>query len=148
MFSVKLKNPEIVVSITNVNIHELKPHENVISVRQNTLKDYLKSYKDYVVIPSILCCHETGIIIDGHHRYFAMLELGSETIPVTKIRYLDDSIRTHHDLELSLKKKDIIEAALTQSMLEPKSTIHEFLDEEGNWKPIILLSTLSEFKLP
>ncbi|WP_164506690.1 ParB N-terminal domain-containing protein [Tenacibaculum singaporense] len=116
--------------------------------RQNALKEYITSYKDYVVIPSIICCHETGLIIDGHHRYHTLLELGAEIVPVTKIKYLSKTIRTHNQEELALSKEDIMSTIMTKSMLAPKSTIHEFLDEQNNWKPIILLSSLCEFKLP
>lgn len=147
MYSIELKSPSIIKSVEMINVADLFPHENVIIDRKNALKDYIKSYKKYVVIPSIICCYQTGLIIDGHHRYHTLLELGASHVPVTKIDYSDQSVRTHQDITKALNKKHIQTAAMTKELLAPKSTIHEIQNTKSEWKPIILISSLCEFTL-
>lgn len=146
MYSINLNKPEIIKDLKIINIQEIKPHERVITERKNTLKSYLESYKKYIVIPSIICCYKTMIIVDGHHRYQTLLELGAKNIPVTLIDYDSDSLRTHPNKLSRLKKEDIVKAAFQNNLLPPKSTIHEIKTQDGSWKPIILISSLCEFK--
>ena len=87
------------------------------------------------------------MIIDGHHRFFTMKELGVKMIPVTFINYMDKTIRTHSKKSLELSKEAIIENAINNNLLEPKSTIHQIYTSEENWKPLILISTMAEIKL-
>ena len=46
------------------------------------LAKYFLSYKEYCITPSILCCSESKMIIDGHHRFNTLKELGVKKIPV------------------------------------------------------------------
>ena len=144
MYSINLKNPEIIISTGIKNFRDVLPHEKVIEKRKKSLIKYLNSYEEYFVIPSIICCRKTGLIIDGHHRYFALVDLGIKDIPVTSIIYEGESIRTHSDLEKSINKELIINRAISGNLLEPKSTLHQVLTKDLNWKPLILLSSLFE----
>jgi|TARA_B110000238_G_C15803837_1_gene301362 ParB-like chromosome segregation protein Spo0J len=146
MYSINLKNPEIIISTGIKNFRDVLPHEKVIEKRKKSLIKYLNSYEEYFVIPSIICCRKTGLIIDGHHRYFALVDLGIKDIPVTSIIYEGESIRTHSDLEKSINKELIINRAISGNLLEPKSTLHQVLTKDLNWKPLILLSSLFEIK--
>ena len=40
------------------------------------------------------------LIVDGHHRYFALKELGFVKVPVTLIDYQSNSIRTGKQIHL------------------------------------------------
>ena len=144
MKSISLKNESIVKSFNYLSVTEIFPHEKVIEDRKNALKKYLLSYKEYCIIPSIICCSESYMIIDGHHRYNTLKELGIKYIPITFIDYMDNSIRTHNKKSLQLLKKDLIENSLKKNLFEPKSTIHEINTIDGSWKPLILLSNLAE----
>jgi len=146
MYSINLKEPGIIVSTGIKNYRSIFPHEKVIEKRKISLIKYINSYEGYFVIPSIICCSKTGLIIDGHHRYFALVDLGIEDIPVTSIIYEAKSIRTHSDLEKSINKELIINRATSGKLLEPKSTLHQVLTKDLNWKPLILLSSLFEIK--
>ncbi|MFT4643643.1 MAG: hypothetical protein ACI8ZX_000036 [Planctomycetota bacterium] len=146
MYSINLKNPEIIISTGIKNFRDVLPHEKVIEKRKKSLIKYLNSYEGYFVIPSIICCSKTGLIIDGHHRYFALVDLGIEDIPVTSIIYEGESIRTHSNSEKSIDKELIINRAKSGNLLEPKSTLHQVLTKDLNWKPLILLSSLFEVK--
>ena len=147
MFSIKLKDPYLLKEFKMVAIESLVPHEKVIKERQSSLRTYLNSYQNYCVIPSIICCKDSGLIIDGHHRYKTLLDLGAKEVPVTFIDYESVSIRTHSNPRNQISKNQILKAAISGKLLAPKSTIHEVMDELGVWKPLILISTLSEVKI-
>ena len=110
--SIILKNKSIIKSFDYVSVSKIFPHEKVITVRKNALKKYLLSYKEYCIIPSIICCSESNMIIDGNHRFNTLKELGVKKIPVTFINYMDISIRTHNEKSLRLLKTELIENSL------------------------------------
>ena len=84
------------------------------------------------------------VIIDGHHRLFALRAMGLKKVPVTTLDYLSDEIKT--DRDNSVSKKRVIESGLKKNFLEPKSTNHlVFCTKTKIWQPVILLSSL--FKL-
>ena len=147
MKSIVIKNPSIIKSFEYVSVSKIFPHEKVIEVRKNSFKKYLLSYKEYCIIPSIICCSESNMIIDGHHRFNTIKELGVKKIPVTFINYMDISVRTHNKKSLQLLKKELIQNSLQNILFEPKSTVHEIKTIDGSWKPLILLSTLAEIDL-
>ena len=71
MFSIKIDN-DIHKGIDLISIDFLIPHEEVLLDKKEILKNNLK-YKDQsVIISSIIVCHESFIIIDGHHRFTAL----------------------------------------------------------------------------
>jgi L-serine kinase (ADP) len=147
MNSIHLFNNSIIKSFKYISPDKIYPHEKVIYERKNSLKKYLLSYKEYCIIPSIICCSQTNMIIDGHHRFNTLKELGVKNIPVIFIDYNDISIRTHNEKSLQLSKKNLIENSLKNKLYDPKSTIHEVKTIDGIWKPIILLSNLAEIYL-
>jgi uncharacterized protein (DUF1015 family) len=122
-------------------VEAIFPHEEVVLERMEKLVQYLASLKPYIIIPSILICSETNMIIDGHHRYYALQKLGYKKVPVTKIKYQSGLIFTHMDSQIS--KQDLLDAALNQKMLPPKSSFHHVIDVNYNLQPIILLSVLT-----
>lgn len=140
MHSIDVKH-DIYKGFGYINIDFLKNHEEVVEDRASSLLTYLKSIETYLVIPSILICNETHTIIDGHHRCWALKELGVKEAPVTFLNYSHPNIVPH--LNDSISKKEIIEAAVTGRLLRPKSSYHHVIDIYGNPKPLILLSSLS-----
>ena len=90
MLSIKT-NESLITSTQFVRFDELYPHEHVIVERQNLLYKYLESLKPYAILPSIIICDKTNVIIDGHHRYISLIELGFKMIPTTKVNYKDKS---------------------------------------------------------
>jgi hypothetical protein len=81
------------------------------------------------------------MIIDGHHRFYALQKLGYEKVPVTKVNYESELITTHIDGKIS--KGELLNAALNSIMLPPKSSFHHVLDINYKLQPIILLSVLT-----
>ena len=145
MFSIKVDN-NLIKDVTEIDIELLSPHEKVILDKKEILKTNLKYKDDYVIISSIIICHESKIIIDGHHRYFALKELGIKKIPVTMINYFSDKIIT--DKNDSIMKYDIIDNAIKGNLYEPKSTNHHiYCEQKEEWFPITLISALFKLKL-
>lgn len=122
---------------------DLLPHEKVIQERKEGLVNYLQTNYEEVIIPSIIICSNSNVIIDGHHRFRALMDLGYTTIPVTKINYSDPKILTHSNPEFMLSKEKIISAGQQRKLLDPKSSIHRLAHYSSISVPIILLSKLS-----
>ena len=145
MFSIKIDN-NIIKNINLLDIELLHPHEKVIVNKKEILKQNLKYKDNHIIISSIIVCEQSNTIIDGHHRYFALKELGLKKIPVTFINYFSEKIKT--DSKNSYSKYDIIENAKNGNLYEPKSTKHLiYFEEELDWFPITLISTLFNLKL-
>ncbi|MAU31173.1 MAG: hypothetical protein CMC36_04605 [Flavobacteriaceae bacterium] len=140
MYSIDF-NQNLIKDVMLVDIDKLKPHEKIIEKKKSSLAKFIKSYESYYIISSIVCCHESLLIIDGHHRYFALKELGFEKAPVTLIDYKSDYIRTGKINPL--EKKKLIDIGKSSTLLEPKSTEHAvYCNKSNKWEPIILLSSM------
>ena len=140
MYSIDFEN-DLIKDVKMIDIDLLNPHEKIIEEKKISLVKFIKSYESYYIISSIVCCHETLLVIDGHHRYFALKELGFKKVPVTLIDYRSDSIRT--GIMNPLDKKFIVDVGKSSTLLEPKSTEHAvYCNKSKNWEPIILLSSM------
>ena len=140
MFSIDF-DKNLIRGVNLVDIELLNPHEKVIEKKKTSLLKFIKSYDDYYIISSIVCCHKSMLIIDGHHRYFALKELGFKKVPVTLIDYSHKSIRT--GTLNSIDKEQIIKMGRSNELMEPKSTEHAvYCNKTKKWQPIILLSSM------
>ena len=140
MYSIEF-DIDIIKSTELIDIDLLNPHEKIIKKKKTSITKFIKSYESYYIISSIICCSDSLLIIDGHHRYFALKELGFKKAPVTLIDYKSDSIRTGK--KNPLEKKYIIDIGKSSVLLEPKSTEHAvYCNKSKNWEPIILLSSM------
>ncbi|MDC6480421.1 hypothetical protein PQY70_00750 [Flavobacteriaceae bacterium] len=140
MYSIDFDNT-IIKSLELVDTNHLFPHEKTIKKNSSTLTNFLKSFENYIIISSILCCSKSMVIIDGHHRYFTLKKLGFKKIPVTKIDYFSEGIITNKTEQYS--KQEIIENAISGKLMKPKSTSHKiYCNKSKKWQPIMLLSSL------
>lgn len=110
MYSIDLKE-NLFVSNELLIVSKILPHEEVVIERMDKLVEYLTSLKPYIIIPSILICSKTNMIIDGHHRFYALQKLGYEKVPITRINYDSNLIKTH--IEDTITKNNLLEAALS-----------------------------------
>ena len=140
MYSIDF-NPEIIIGLDLVDVDLIFPHEKIIEKNTSTISNFLKSFNDHIVLSSILCCSKSMVIIDGHHRYFSLKKLGFKKIPVTKLDYFSENIKTSIDQKYS--KNQIIEHGINGDLMEPKSTSHIiYCSKTKEWQPIMLLSSL------
>jgi len=145
MYSIDF-DKSIIKGLELVDINYVFPHEKVISKKSSTLTSFLKSFNDYIIISSILCCSQSMVIIDGHHRYFTLKKLGFKKIPVTKIDYKASIIKTSENEKFS--KQEIINHAVTNNLMDPKSTSHKiYCNKSKKWEPIMLLSSLFKIEV-
>ena len=140
MYSITV-DKDIILEIKEVDIDFLVPHEKVLLDKKDILKNNLRYKNDYIIISTIIVCSESNLIIDGHHRYTALKELGYNKIPVTIINYFSNNIIT--DDKDSLSKNKIISNSLNDNLLKPKTTKHlVYCNKNKSWFPITLLSSL------
>ena len=74
-----------------IELSKLLPHEMTIRSEIEWLIKDLKMNK--ILIWPILVDKNTNLILDGHHRVFAMKELGYSKIPVHILNYDDEMIK-------------------------------------------------------
>ena len=140
MYSIDVDD-DIVIGIKEVDVDLIIPHEKVLLDKKEVLKNNLKYKDQYIIISTILICSNSNMIIDGHHRYTALKELGYKKIPVTLINYFSDKIIT--DKDDTLLKKEIIENSKSNNLYEPKTTKHlVYCNKNKKWFPVTLISSL------
>ena len=105
MYSIDI-DKDIIIGIEEVSVDSLVPHEKVLIDKKEILKSSLKYKDQHLIISTILICSESSLIIDGHHRYIALKELGYDKVPVTLINYFSDKIIT--DENDTFSKNEII----------------------------------------
>jgi len=145
MYSIDF-NTDIIKGLELIDVDLIYPHEKIIEKNTSTISNFLKSFNEYIILSSILCCSKTMVIIDGHHRFFSLKKLGFKKIPVTKIDYFSSDIKTSMDQKYS--KDQIIDHGINGTLLEPKSTSHlVYCNKSKKWQPIMLLSSLFKIEV-
>ena len=145
MYSIDF-NTDIIKGLELIDVDLIYPHEKIIEKNTSTISNFLKSFNEYIILSSILCCSKTMVIIDGHHRFFSLKKLGFKKIPVTKINYFSSDIKTSMDQKYS--KDQIIDHGINGTLLEPKSTSHlVYCNKSKKWQPIMLLSSLFKIEV-
>ena len=146
MYSISF-NKNLVKKLDLFDHNLIFPHEKVVDQKTSLLIDYLRSFNNSIIISSILCCSKSMVIIDGHHRFYALKKLGFKKVPVTTIDYFAKDIKTGFEEKFS--KDSIISSGLSKQFLEPKSTNHlVYCQKSKLWEPVILLSSLFKLNFP
>lgn len=130
----------IIVEFKWINLDLLKAHEEYINERHSKLLEYVKSIDTAISLPAIIICSKTHTIIDGHHRYSVMKKLGIKKIPCILINYKSDKIIVNPYKNIS--KETVLNSALNEKYLPPKSTAHMVIDKHNSFHPIQVISPL------
>ncbi len=119
--------------ITLMPIEELKPHEKGSPLYLELLRREL--IKDGVLKYPIIADEETRVILDGMHRWLALLSLGYNEIPVLLLnaqknpglrvgcRRID---RYVEEPERKISPREVISAGLSGNLMGPRTTRHFF----------------------
>ena len=74
-----------------ISIDHLKPLEKVFLYHLKNLSDMI--FKEGIVHNPIIADKESGIVLDGSHRYIFFLMNGFKEVPVKFVDYSDEHIR-------------------------------------------------------
>ena len=110
-----------------VPIHSLHQHEEVLPERLAKVTEII-TREQCVDIP-VVVDEKSRVILDGHHRYNTLRELGAKKVPALLIDYFDDALitveaRPESGLK-SITKKEIIDMGLSDKVFKPKTTRHK-----------------------
>ena len=130
---------KLVIEKTSILHSELIPHEKVSLRGINKLKNYIYNFNSEIILPSILVCNKTNVIIDGHHRFHIIKLLKVNQIPVSLIDYNSDLILTNE--KNSLSKKEIIRSAKNNKIFPPRTSKH-LVNFKHHCFPLIIISDL------
>ncbi|MBU1622383.1 MAG: hypothetical protein KJ597_02305, partial [Nanoarchaeota archaeon] len=87
-----------------------------------------------VIKAPLLVDRNTGIVLDGSHRYVFFLMHGYKTVPVHFVDYNNENIRVgthlmHRHLimgKTNISKSEVVERGLTGNIYSPRTTRHFF----------------------
>ncbi len=130
---------KLVIEKTSILHSELIAHEKVSLRGINKLKNYIYNFNSEIILPSILLCNKTNVIIDGHHRFHIIKLLKVNQIPVSLIDYNSDLILTNE--KNSLSKKEIIRSAKNNKIFPPRTSKH-LVNFKHHCFPLIIISDL------
>ena len=106
-----------------VDVKRLKEHEQTTDERIKSLSDEIE--RDGVLKRAIAVDFKTNVILDGHHRLCALLNLNCKKIPVVFFNYDDPTIRVLPWRKGESVNKEIVrKAGLSGKKLPPKTTKH------------------------
>jgi cytidyltransferase-like protein len=113
-------------------LSKIKPLERVLPNHLANIERML--LKDGLMLRPIIVDNKYNIVLDGSHRYAFLLKYGYKKAPVIKVDYSDETIfvgnslkhRFLIDKDLELNKSKIIETALNEKLLDPRTTRHFF----------------------
>lgn len=115
-----------------VPIDKLIPLEKVFPTHFKNLEEMIDV--DGFILKALIADINTGIVLDGSHRYVYFLKHGFKTVPVQWVDYNDENVRVgtrlgHRFLiegNTSLNKKKCKERALVGNLFPPRTTRHFF----------------------
>lgn len=104
-------------------IGELLEHESVEPKRVDEVLHEIRSTG--VVVHPILVARGDHVILNGHHRFAALRELGARRIPVYLVDYHDGAVQLDRwDPGPPISKAEVIATARAGRRYPPKTTRH------------------------
>jgi hypothetical protein len=99
-------------------------HERTDSVRVEKLARQMQ--RSGVCETPIYIDRATGVLLDGHHRYAALLRLGATRIPVWAVEYEDDSVISLERWRPGppISRAEVVRRARAGEPFPPKTTRH------------------------
>ena len=109
-----------------LSIHDLLPHEEINESKVLSIIGEIKGHQ-YLFAP-VLVDKRSKIIIDGHHRYNALKNMGYKSVPCIECNYLSKKIVALKEGPngRELDKKYVISLAKNGQLLPKKYTFHVY----------------------
>jgi L-serine kinase (ADP) len=106
-----------------VPVKSLHPHEEIDQGDVELLVRQIRTQG--LVQEPIWVAADTGVILNGHHRYWALRELGARWIPVWEVDYFDPAMEVGRwNPGPRPEKEDVIRRAREGRLFPPKTTRH------------------------
>jgi hypothetical protein len=111
------------MDITLLPIDVLKQHEQVLKHTMATVEHDL--LRDGVIRDPIVVDRKTMIILDGHHRYNVLKQMGAAYVPVYLVDYASSAVQVHSwKPGVHISKDDVMRAGLSGHLMPAKSSRH------------------------
>ncbi|NQU87009.1 MAG: hypothetical protein HQ541_14730 [Mariniphaga sp.] len=115
-----------------IKIEELKPLEMVFPNHLDNLSKMI--LESNVIQTPIIADTNTGVILDGSHRYVFFRKYGFINVPVKLVDYNDENIRVGSSLihrhlvdeNNIISKKEVIKRGVSGNLFPPRTTRHFF----------------------
>jgi len=107
-----------------LKIDGLKPHEQIQFDHLHKLKKEI--LEDGFLEKPIIVDINTKVILDGHHRFNIIRELGLKLISIWLINYQSEEVQViAWKKGENVTKEDVLRAGLTGKLLKPKTSRHK-----------------------
>lgn len=107
--------------------HRLKQHEEVENDHLLTLLEQIR--RDGFIDVPLVVDKNTGVILDGHHRFNVIKQLGFSHSPCLLVDYQSPEIEVTAWREgQKVSKSKVLEAGMSGRLLKPKTSKHNFSD--------------------
>ena len=111
--------------ISLVSVDALKPHES--TNRRHLARLKRRIINDCVLKMPVLADKKTLVLLDGHHRWLALKQLGIRKIPALLVDYESNEIDVKSRRKnLKIDKRAVISKGLSDKVFPPKTTKHVF----------------------
>ncbi|ENO1077282.1 hypothetical protein [Enterobacter asburiae] len=108
-----------------IDLKKLRPHEEIDPVALQMLSG--KIIRDGYWMTPVIIDKDTGIIMDGHHRYNFAVQFGLSIIPCYELSYSSGTIQVYDWKSGAIfPEKKIIEHVNAGKAFPPKTTRHVF----------------------
>nr|MBI1231932.1 hypothetical protein [Cytophagales bacterium] len=117
-------------------LSDIRPTEEIIESHLEAIKASIKSGG---YITTALCVEEdTGVLMDGHHRFRALQALGYTYAPVLRLSY--DDVEVINNLQgRKMDPQEIIDRGMEGLLYPPKTTKHIFSMDLSCYIPLTSL---------
>lgn len=134
------------MKIVNVSLPDLKPYENNPRINDNAVESVMNSIKEFgFKVPIVIT--KDNVIVAGHTRYKASLELGLENVPciiaddltdeqIKAFRLADNKVSELADWDFEKLEQELAEINLDMSLFSFE--INDFEDEIDDFDDVEL----------
>lgn len=113
------------IRVVVVEISRLRCHERIQPDLLTQMREEIR--RDGVLRTPILVADRDWVILDGHHRYEALRELGCRRIPAYVVDYDSDVVHVGvwpNAIVREVTKEEVIRRGVTGNLFPPKTSRH------------------------